>query len=79
MLSQVLRNKCVATKLEESVFHSLEKALWCCGGERIRDRLHLCIFFLRSSQLYRRLTTELQIVGINTLGHPLYGRLNFLS
>lgn len=38
-----------------------------------------CVFFLRSSTLYRRLTTELKIVGINTLGHPVYWRLNFLS
>lgn len=78
MLLQVLGNKCVATKLVKSVFHSLEKSRWCCGGESVHDRLHLCVFFLRSSKLYWRLTTELKIVGINTLGHPVFWRLNFL-
>lgn len=79
MLLQVPGNKCVATKLVKSVFHSLEKAHWCCGGESVHDRLHLCVFFLRSSKLYQRLTTELKIVGINTLGHLVFWRLNFLS
>lgn len=67
------------TTLLKSVFWTVEKALWCYGGERVYDRLHLCIFFLRSSKLYWRLTTELKIVGINTLGHPVHWRLNFLS
>lgn len=68
-----------AAMLWKSVFQSLEKALWCYRGERVYDRLHLCIFCLGSSKLYWRLTTELKIVGINTLGHPVYWSLNFLS
>lgn len=67
------------TMLLKSVFQSLEKAFWCYGGEIVYDRLHLCIFFWRSSKLYWRLTTELKIVAINTLGHPVYWSLNFLS
>lgn len=67
------------TTLLRSVFWSLEEAFWCCGGERVYGRVHPCIFFLRSSKLYWRLSAELKMVGTDTLGHPLYWRLYFLS